>query len=513
MLNSVKAKITATAFVIISIIMLLTTYRDVNGTEQKLLNGQKEKAVLISEKIAHDVTILMLKNKWQDLQSFIEKLVLETKELGGIKIFLPENGTIVASSDPLDIGKRTYDKNMDMIRDQFFQNAFLSEKNGQGFASKLTAIHNNQACYKCHGTEKQTLGILEIDISLADVHTTVQEIKKEHYIYSLMAFLVMVVGISFVVSSLIDKPAKRMINTIKKIEAGDLSLRMDANKNDEFGLMAKSFNSMLESLEHAKKEVELYHFEQMQRAARLASLGEIISGIAHEIKNPLTGISCAVQIIQAEMNDNDRNKEITAEILGQIKRLDRIVKDLLNYARPKPLNFHPYNIADVMTKTLVFAQPEASRYNIIIEKNIEDNIPDILMDPDQMQQVFLNLMINAIQAMPKGGNLILSISKSVTHKTDDLPKIQIESDEVLLVSFEDTGDGIEQKYLESIFDPFFTRKTTGTGLGLSISQRIIQEHGGEIIVRSTVGKGSTFIILLPVIKNNNIIMATEAATS
>lgn len=501
MFNSVKVNIAITAFLIIAVIMVLATVRDIRATEQKLLSVQKEKAALLSDSIAHNVIILMLKNQWQDLQSFLEEQVAGSKELKGIRIFLPENGLIVASSASQDTGRRIHEKDMELFARGEHGNAFLTRKNGEEYASKLTVIHNQPVCHKCHGSEKDVLGVLSLDVSLDSVNRTVHDFKKEHYIDAVVAFLIMAGGILFIVGILIDRPIRKMISAFRRIEKGDLAARMEEDTGNEFGLMAKGFNSMVESLEKAKKQVENYHLEQIQRAAKLASLGEIISGIAHEIKNPLTGISCAVQIIQSEMRESDPNREITVEILDQIRRLDRIVKDLLNYARPKPLSFIPYNMQDIMEKSLLFVYPEASRQNVTISTSVAEDIPDVMMDPDQMQQVFLNLMINAVQAMPSGGNLVISICVADRREIWENKKNSIESDRILVVSFEDTGGGIEKEHMENIFDPFFTRKTKGTGLGLSISQRIVQEHGGDIVVRSEVGRGSTFSVLLPVTQN------------
>ncbi len=469
--------------------------------EQKLLDGQMEKAVLLSERISHSIMVLMLKNRWQDLQNFIESLTKDSKDLKGIRIFLPDKGIIVASSSKQEIGGQINKQDSAMFNKKIVNDAFLSEKNGQRYASKFTVIQNQPICHKCHGSEKNILGVLGVDIALSDIHKTVDAFKKEHLLDAVIGFLLIGGGLMLVVGLLIDRPIKKMVRTIRRIENGDLSARMEEDKKDEFGLLAKSFNSMLESLDSAKQEIEMCHSEQMQRAAKLASLGEIISGIAHEIKNPLTGISCAVQVFQSEMNEDDSKKAVTTEILNHIKRLDRTVKDLLNYAKPKPPNFMPYKIDDVLNKAIFFVYPEAKKHNVAIDTGIEGEIPDVMMDPDQMQQVFLNLMINAVQAMPDGGKLKITTSNSEKEKAEDNKIIELlPGEKAVMIKFEDTGIGVEDDILDSIFDPFFTKKSKGTGLGLAISRRIVQEHGGEITVKSEVGKGSIFTIYLPVIQ-------------
>jgi signal transduction histidine kinase len=501
MINSLKFKITITAFLIVSAIMTWSTLRDIKETERKLIDVQKEKAVLLSDRISHGIMILMLNNRWQDLQTFMESIVKDSQELKGIRIFLPESGIIVASSAPKDIGGEIHGEDIEMFQKKEIQDAFLSEKDGQRYASKLAVIKNQPVCHRCHGSGKEILGIMGIDISLSDVYKSVREFKKEHLLDALIGFLLMSGGFVLAVGILIDKPIRRMIRIIRRIEDGDLSARMEEDKKDEFGLVAKSFNSMLESLESAKQEIEVYHAEQMQRAAKLASLGEIISGIAHEIKNPLTGISCAVQVFQSEMSNDDSNKAVTTEILNHIRRLDRTVKDLLNYAKPKPPRFLPLKMDDILNKAVFFVYPEAKKQGVVIDTAVEGEIPDVMMDPDQMQQVLLNLMINAVQAMPDGGMLKITTSKTEIDSVKSGDEITglVPGVKAVVIRFEDTGKGIESEYLDSIFDPFFTKKSKGTGLGLAISRRIVQEHGGEITVKSNVGKGSVFTIYLPVI--------------
>jgi signal transduction histidine kinase len=493
MLNSLKFKIAATALILISIIMTAITWRDIKDTEQSLLSSQKEKTVLLSDRIKHGIMVLMLNNRWQDLQKMMESLVKDSKELREIRIFRPDKGNIVVSSDPDDVGKQIYKEDLERFKKKEYE-AFLIEKQKKKYASKLTPIDNQPACFKCHGTEKKTLGILDVEISLEEVSRSIQKLKKEHLIDALIGFSLIIGAFLFIIGILIDRPISKMIRTLQKIETGDLSVRMDADAKDEFGILARSFNDMLESLESAKEEIEHAHLVQMQKASRLASLGEIISGIAHEVKNPLTGISCAVQVLQSELDSPGSKKGITTEILTQINRLDKIVKDLLSYAKPKPPQFLHAKINDVIEKALFFVYPEAKKLKVAIETNIEMDFPEMKMDPDQIQQVFLNIMINALQATPEGGKLSISVLQK-----DYKIRSHHRYDKVLEVRFHDSGRGIPPEDLQSIFEPFFTKKTKGTGLGLFISQKIVEEHGGEITVESEVGKGSIFTVYLPIV--------------
>lgn len=499
MYKTLKFKITVTAFILISVIMAFSSWRDIQISQQRMLDAQKGKVVLFSERIEHGLMVLMLKNQWQDLQPFMVGLTKDSTELSAIRIFLPDDGKVVASSTPGEIGQKIYDHDMDLFRSQRISSAFVIEKNHEQYASKLTVIKNQPVCHRCHDANRSILGVMDVEISLAGIDQSIGKIKHEHLVDTVIAFFLIGGGFLLVVGLSIDRPIKAMVETIKKIENGDSSARMRGERGDEFGLLARSFNSMLESLDSVKKQVESYHIQQMQRAAKLASLGEIIAGIAHEIKNPLTGISCAVQVLQSELDERDSRREMTGEILQQIRRLNGTVKGLLNYAKPKPPAFLPGHVNEILKKAIFFVYPEAKKNGVIINTIAGSSLPDVMMDADQMQQVFLNLMINAVQAMPNGGSLKITLEtadKECIGVQDSIRNLMSGST-VVAIMFEDTGTGIEAEDLQRIFDPFYTRKTIGTGLGLSISQRIIHEHGGEITVQSEAGRGSRFTVYLP----------------
>jgi signal transduction histidine kinase len=482
--------------------MSFSTWRDIKDTKQKLLENQREKTRLMSQGVMHSINNLMLRNRWNDLQSMLEDIVKDSNEIEELRIFLPDTGEIVSSSKPHEIGDAIYEKDREIYESRKRREVFLLEKNGSRYASKLTPIINKVECNRCHEQKEKVLGLLDMEVSLSGIDTSIIASKKQHLKDAFVAFLIMGGGILLVVGLLIDRPITNMINTIRKIENGDLSVRMEED-NNEIGIMARSFNRMLDSVEASNSEVKNCHNQQLQRAAQLASLGEIISGIAHEIKNPLAGISCAVQVIQSELEQGDSRRVVTSEILDHIKRLDNIVKSLLNYAKPKPPRFMNVKINDVIDKAVFFVYPEAKKHKVTIDTSVEDEIPEIMMDSDQMQQVFLNLMINAVQAMPDGGNLkiVASESDKDNMEFDEKTRSNFQGERAVKISFKDSGHGIDPETQKSIFDPFITKKSKGTGLGLSISQRIVQEHGGDIIVNSEVDNGTTFTVYLPEIHN------------
>ncbi|BCB96001.1 two-component sensor histidine kinase [Dissulfurispira thermophila] len=479
-------------FVITSVIVM----SDVIDTNERLIEAQKEKAVLLSDTIKQSIMLLMLENRWKKLQTLIEDLSKSNPELKEVRIFHPISGRIIISNKIEDVGERIYEKDWNrFVKQEEFP--FIIKKYGSMFATRVLSIKNMPPCHKCHSPEQKTLGVLDVEISLAVAQESIKASTYKHVTGLVVGFVI--ISLIFLIGGerLINAPLRELTDVMKRVESGDLSVRVKENKKDEFGYLSRAFNHMIDALESAKKEIERCHMEQMERASKLASLGEIISGIAHEIKNPLAGISCAIQVFNAELSDNDSKKSVILEILNQVNRLDRIVKDLLSYAKPKPPMLVPSKLHEILDKALFFVYPEAKGRNIVIDNRIDSEIPEILVDPDQIQQVFLNMIINAVHAMPNGGMLIISASKKDRQELQDVIKRQLQDEKFIAIEFQDTGKGISPEDLPYIFEPFFTKKTKGTGLGLSISRKIIMEHGGGISVKSELGKGSIFTVYLP----------------
>lgn len=479
-------------FVITSIVVLSDTL----DTNKRLIAAQKEKAVLLSDTIKQSIMLLMLEKRWKELQKLLEDLSKSNPELKNVRIFHPSDGHIIFSNEIEEVGKKIYKEDWDrFVKNE--ESPFVIKKQGNMFATRVVSIKNMPPCYRCHPPEQKTLGVLDVEISLAVAQESIRVSTYKHITGLVLGFVV--ISLVFLIGGekLINTPLKELINVMKKVESGDLSVRVEGTREDEFGYLSGAFNHMIDALESAKKEIERYHTQQMERAAKLASLGEIISGIAHEIKNPLAGISCAVQVFNSELANDDSRKPVITEVLNQVKRLDRIVKDLLSYAKPKTPVFVPSKIQDVLEKTLFFVYSKAKNQHIAIDNQVSKELPDILMDPDQMQQVFMNIIINAIQSMPNGGILTISVSRKSRQEVEDSIKRPIQGDPILTIRIQDTGSGISPEDLPYIFEPFFTKKTKGTGLGLSISRKIVQDHGGDITVESEVGKGSAFTVYLP----------------
>ena len=311
--------------------------------------------------------------------------------------------------------------------------------------------------------------------------------------------------IAFVAVSLtkrISKPLRQLEAVAKNIENGDYRSDFSIKAPREIENLALSLNQMAKELESEKLELKNWTdtlekkvqertdeltkiHDQLFRSEKLASIGKLAAGVAHEINNPLTGVLTNASLLLEDLDDNDPRREDVQVIVNETIRCREIVKRLLDFARQTKPQKKVSNINQIIENIILLVRNQSSFRNIIIKKNLHDNIPEILVDMDQIQQVFINLVLNASEAMTNGGQLTIETGLS-------------SNEDYIEVKFIDTGCGISDADKVKIFDPFFTTKGHGTGLGLSISYGIIERHGGKIILDSKPGSGTTFTIFLPV---------------
>jgi len=241
--------------------------------------------------------------------------------------------------------------------------------------------------------------------------------------------------------------------------------------------------------------------QHMARIERLASLGELAAGVAHEIKNPLAGINGALQVLAQAFPRQSNEREIFTEILKQIKRLDQVVHQLLEFARPKKPDFKSINLIEIINRCLFLVGNRIAEGRIKTKISLDSDHPPLKGDPNLLQQAILNILLNALDAMEPGGTL--EIHTCWMDKANSCAKFKCLSPinrtfhSGIRILIKDTGKGIPQEKLDTIFNPFFTTKQKGTGLGLAITHRIIEQHQGSIYVDSNPGKGTIFIINLP----------------
>ncbi len=280
----------------------------------------------------------------------------------------------------------------------------------------------------------------------------------------------------------ITSPLKKILTATRRLKTGDLDYRVEHLK-DEFGEVADSINEMASSLKQQMRNI--------QRTEQLRMCGEIATGLAHEIKNPLAGIKISMEFLAQDSSLSEGDREVLTKVIDEVRRIEVLLRGLLNFAKPPVPHFAPAKVNNIIDICIMFSVKTKSlpssnnTKEVKVLKNFDDNIPTIMADQLQLQQVLMNLLLNAIDAMPGGGTLTLNTACSI-----DKRSIKIE--------IADSGEGISEKEMNKIFQPFFTTKSKGTGMGLAITRRIIEEHGGSISVSSEYGRGTTFTIVLPV---------------
>ena len=305
--------------------------------------------------------------------------------------------------------------------------------------------------------------------------------RTKYILYGLVALgplVSAVLGFVFILG--LTRPVKVLVESTRRLKSGDLDHRVVALK-DEFGELATAFNEMAGSL---KEQIQ-----KMRRTEQMVVVGELAAGLAHEIKNPMAGIKVAMSVLSEEAYISPEDKSVLQKVVAEITQLDGLMKSFLNFAKPQKPRLEPVNVNQMLNTTLTFhlkhqAVGAGGSGRIEIVKEFGE-LPPTLADPTQLQQVFLNLFLNALHAMPRGGELGVR-----TFLEEDGKTIRIE--------VSDTGSGIREDLITKVFQPFFTTKPKGTGLGLAISRQMIEQHDGTIAVANRPGGGVLFTILLPV---------------
>ena len=286
-----------------------------------------------------------------------------------------------------------------------------------------------------------------------------------------------------VLAYLIQRPMVELQEKIALVTEGNLNVAVSfSQRNDEIGDLGRNFNHMMQQLRESREEIERLHRTQMSRAEHLATLGELATGLAHEIRNPLAGIAGVIEIIGRDLPSTSPARAVVKDVRLEIAQINRILTDLLETARPHPPQVRRSNLNTTVEHAVMLARQQVLSKPIKIELQQAPDLPEVEHDSDQIHQVLLNLLLNAVQATEGEGTVQVEIGSR-----DDCASVVVS----------DTGRGISPQHLPNIFRPFYTTKGNGTGLGLSLARRIVEEHHGRIEVSSVVGKGSTFTVLLP----------------
>jgi signal transduction histidine kinase len=297
----------------------------------------------------------------------------------------------------------------------------------------------------------------------------------------------------------IQRPMVELQEKIARVGEGDLDACVKfAKRNDEIGDLGRNFNHMVQQLRESRDEIERLHRTQMSRAEHLATLGELATGLAHEIRNPLAGIAGVIEIVGRDLPSTSPARAVIRDVRQEIAQINRILTDLLQAARPHPPEVRASDLNVTVEHAVMLARQQVLSKPIRIELEKDPHLPIVEHDSDQIHQVVLNLLLNSVQAIEGVGavRVVLATKK-----------------DKVLISVADSGRGISPEHLPFIFRPFYTTKGNGTGLGLSLARRIVEDHRGQIEVESELGRGTEFLVTIPIRQPQHLGDHAEAEAS
>lgn len=295
-------------------------------------------------------------------------------------------------------------------------------------------------------------------------------------------FALLVLAAAWFMAGNIVAPVRRLVLAARGLGSGDLDVRVPSPGSDEIGELSEAFNEMADELAASQARIARLHQREIERAQQLATVGELASGLAHEIKNPVAGISNGLDLVLRKVDDPTL-EPITSEMKRQLHRIEGAVRDLLSFARPPEPTFAPTSVNRVLERALTLVAPAAQKRGIEIVTNLAKAVPDVGADAELLGQAVVNLLINAVQ-FSEDGSVVEVETRSLGLE--------------VTLAVTDHGPGLDSAAMEHIFKPFYTTRHSGTGLGLPITRGIVERHGGRVEVRSEPGHGACFTLVLPV---------------
>jgi hypothetical protein len=512
-----------------------------NIIEEKIRNGEGmiQDFQAIIDFVSRDKKEMSLNHPHlkKEVQDFAR---LYIKERGFYDLVVTDQDLKVITSKKIEWVDKTYSNELMKKTIQSGEMNNEIEKSG-GF---LSHYYKKLTLYSPLWIQGKMGGGIQIDIPIGDVMVYLLKSQKMILVSLILDGIVLIVFGSFLLSRVLVKPLKDLVRLTQKISEGDFSQTIEVTSKNEMGQLISSFNRMIEKLRENQESIDNYlkslemankklkqAQEELIRTEKLASIGRFAAGVAHEVGNPLGAILGYTSILEKDGVDGEDAKDYLRRIEKEIERINRIVRELLDFAKPSKFEIKDIEVNKVVENTLSLLSHQKNFKNIETQLELQPDLPMVKGDESQLSQVLINILLNAIDAMPNGGNLKIQTENLVVdnlfgdefqplyprrrkadptesdysrmRKPDPLSSLLSKfsrGDSLVKINISDTGMGIEQENLEKIFDPFFSTKDPdkGTGLGLSISLRIIESMGGKISVESEVGKGSTFEIYFPV---------------
>jgi len=513
--SSLTGKLISVTVILIIVAVGISWYLLINTFKRRGINDAIRYTMSYTDLIVRSTRYSMLMRQRDAIQETIEEIARK-ENIEKIRI-MDTDGRIHFSSIPEEIGQ-TVDRDSFVCKGCLVTDEEISGKDKKWFIYtgndgnrtlvSIMPILNEPSCYTAvchvHPENQKILGVLRTDYSLSSVDRDIRILIMKTAIYA----VVLIIGGSFILYLILRrfvlKPVSVLSTAMKRVRSGDFNHTVEISSQDEMGVLGNIFNMMTKELKDARERTEDWTFkleeevakktEELKRsqyrlieAEKLASLGRLTSDIAHEIRNPLTAVGGFARRLYRIVN-SPREKEYVGIIVEEVARLEKILKDVLTFSRSAGYNLERQNIKEVVKETVRVYEHLCMDHNIDIEVMIDEDIPPVLIARDQLRQAISNLITNAIDAMPKGGAL------TVTAEAESLHGVTY-----VVIRITDTGEGIPEDKLSVIFEPFYSTKEpgVGTGLGLPITRKIMQEHGGFIDVKSTVGKGTCMSLYLP----------------
>ncbi|NIM59514.1 MAG: HAMP domain-containing protein [Candidatus Aminicenantes bacterium] len=327
-------------------------------------------------------------------------------------------------------------------------------------------------------------GSIKIGLSLEEMRAEIRKTRLMLIFIGCVGLLIGAFG-AVLLARRITGPLKKLVEGTVKISKEDFSQKIDITSKDEIGNLAQSFNDMSRKLLLARERMEAAS-KKLVQAEKLASIGRISAGIAHEIRNALTSVKLNVQkLVQSDRLDEIEREHLTISQEG-ISQMEKFIKELLDFTRISELNLDRFSIEQILDESIKTLAHSLELKKVVLEKNYEKELPQVLVDADKLKQVFLNILRNAYEAVEEKGKINISLSLLEEKKGN---KIRI--------FISDNGCGIPEKNRETVFEPFYTTKASGIGLGLPIARKIIEQHRGTIRVKKNEAQGTSFEILIP----------------
>jgi signal transduction histidine kinase len=486
LLFSLKVRLVVAMILLATVVIGLSGWWSVTTHRGHMLQATQDKVRALAEAVDSGIREAMREGRSREVQDILGHMA-QDPDIEQIAI-LDARGRVLRASRPELVGQILDRDRLSRLLVQPDLTVTQHYEGGEPIQSVVKRIQNRPECFACHPREGQTIGILHLDMSARRTQEQIEEMERSAVWTVLLTAVVLAAGGALLMVRLVERPVAALMRKMAQVEGGDLATRADEGRGDELGRLAASFNAMVDRLQAAREEIETYHRHRLERSERLATLGELAASVAHEIKNPLAGIAGALRVLADDLPTSDPRREIMGEILAQIQRLDRTVRDLLTFARPSGPELVHCNVHTILDRVLLMLAEDPAAKGVRLIRQYQPDLPSVPVDGKQLEQVFFNLLLNAAQAMGGRGTITLTTGIRATGAAAE-PHLEIQ--------MTDTGPGIPAHQLGEVFTPFFTTKSRGIGLGLSISRRIIEDHGGRITAESPPGQGASLCVCLP----------------